>query len=136
MSNRVFSPGSSPLEEGLPVPHRSEHHAELKHQTPVPPSFASALLSLNKQRPFTYPLTHPPSSETCSSAYTTYLPTSSLSRQNPYLPALHQSDHHYRPYNQAYRIDQPDRAERKGFESRRHSKYILHDYHYTRRDWH
>lgn len=36
------------------VPLSSEHHAELKHQTPVPPSFASALLSLNKQRPFTY----------------------------------------------------------------------------------
>lgn len=95
MSNRVFSPGSSPLEEGLPVPHRSEHHAELKHQTPVTPSSASALLSLNKQRPFTYSPTHPPTIKRdlldCLHKLTTYLPTCLLSRQNPYLPALHQT---------------------------------------------
>lgn len=85
----------------LPVPHSSEHHTELEHQTPVPPSSASALLSLNKQRPFTYSPTIKRDLLDCLHKLTTYLPTSLLSRQNHCLPALHQSDHHYRPYNQA-----------------------------------
>lgn len=132
MSNRVFSPGSKPLEEG-PTQLRTPRGAKTSNSRPT---FLRLCSSFAQQTASVHLLTHHQARPARAPTLPTYLSTCLLSRQNPYLPALHQSDHHYRPYNQAYRIDQPDRAERKGFETRRHSKYILHDYQYTRRDWH